>query len=310
VRKVSQVKHLNEPYPDIRAIITENGQILPARSISGSNWALSSEDKQIFLNQMQRNGTSLSKYTRGQIFRGVVTGLNSAFIIDADMRSSLMLRNPKAMEIIKPLLVGDNVRKWRINHQSKYLIYMHHGIKTNGLGEVLKHLEPLRNQLESRATEQKWFELQQPQMRYIPFFDKPKILFPDIAKESRFAFDPEGFYVINTTYFIPMSDFYLLGVLNSSAIWAYAKEKLTALGDPSKGGRLRFFSQFVQDIPIPQPNESDRREISALVEQCLDAKGQGANVAQWEAEIDERVARLYGLSSADLKAIRAEQGKA
>jgi hypothetical protein len=32
-------------------------------------------------------------------------------------------------------------------------------------------------------------------------------------------------------------------------------------------------------------------------------------VAEWEAEIDERVGRLYGLTSAEITALRAEQGK-
>jgi len=37
--------------------------------------------------------------------------------------------------------------------------------------------------------------------------------------------------------------------------------------------------------------------IASLVQQCLDAKGQGPQIAEWEAEINERVARLYGLPS-------------
>lgn len=53
----------------------------------------------------------------------------------------------------------------------------------------------------------------------------------------------------------------------------------------------------------------ERTAIAALPQQCLDARGQGPQVKQWEAEIDERVARLYGLSAADLTAIRGEQGK-
>ena len=66
----------------------------------------------------------------------------------------------------------------------------------------------------------------------------------------------------------------------------------------------------MRSLPIPNAPTTDHTAITALTQKCLDAKGQGANVAQWEAEIDERVARLYGLSSADLRAIRAEQGKA
>jgi len=47
-----------------------------------------------------------------------------------------------------------------------------------------------------------------------------------------------------------LNDKYLLALLNSSLYWYYFKQKLTVLGDPEKGGRLRFFTQFVVDIPI------------------------------------------------------------
>lgn len=40
-----------------------------------------------------------------------------------------------------------------------------------------------------------------------------------------------------------------------------------------------------------------RAAIVALVRQCLDAKGQGPQVAEWEAEINAWVAWLYGLAA-------------
>ena len=40
---------------------------------------------------------------------------------------------------------------------------------------------------------------------------------------------------------------------------------------------------------------SDRAAIEVLAQNCLAAKGQGPQVAEWEAEINARVAKLYGL---------------
>jgi hypothetical protein len=40
------------------------------------------------------------------------------------------------------------------------------------------------------------------------------------------------------------------------------------------------------------------------VQKCLDAKGVG--VEEWEAEIDDRVAHLYGLTDEEMKIIRGE----
>jgi hypothetical protein len=92
---------------------------------------------------------------------------------------------------------------------------------------------------------------------------------------------------------------YLLGVLNSSAIWDYAKARLTVLGDADKGGRLRFFRQFVEQIPIPNAPAADRTTIADLVQHCLDLKSVGYE--EYEREINERVARLYGLSTVDVQ---------
>lgn len=76
-------------------------------------------------------------------------------------------------------------------------------------------------------------------------------------------------------------------------MWGYAKEKLTVVGDADQSGRLRFFRQFVRELPIPNAPAADRDAIAELVQKCLDARGVGCE--EWEAEIDERVAALYGL---------------
>ena len=59
---------------------------------------------------------------------------------------------------------------------------------------------------------------------------------------------------------------------------------------------------YLEKIPIPKASQTDRLAIEALVQKCLDAKGVG--VEEWEAEIDDRVAHLYGLSEEEMKIIR------
>jgi hypothetical protein len=49
----------------------------------------------------------------------------------------------------------------------------------------------------------------------------------------------------------------------------------------------------MERIPIPDAPIAERAAITALVQKCLDAKGVGCE--KWEAEINERVAALYGL---------------
>ncbi len=90
----------------------------------------------------------------------------------------------------------------------------------------------------------------------------------------------------------------MCGLLNSQIVeWLYSK-----LSNKVRGGYLRAFTDYMEQIPIPQASAADQKAISTLVKKCLDAKGQ--NVSRWEAEIDDRVARLYGLTADEMKLIR------
>jgi hypothetical protein len=136
-----------------------------------------------------------------------------------------------------------------------------------------------------------WYELRP--CDYYDKFDNPKIIFPDIAKESRFTLVSDSLYFTNSAYFIPKNDHFLLGVLNSSAIWRYATEKLTVLGDAAKGGRLRFFTQFVQDLPIPTATDAQKKKIAVLSQDCLKRKGKDCTAL--EDELNAHVNALFGL---------------
>jgi len=260
---------------------------------------------------------------QGELYYGVKTGFNPAFVIDDQKRELLISEDNRSNELIKPLAIGDEVRRWHVNYRNRWLIFTRRGVNVNHYPAIQKHLAHWREDLEPKPRNwpsgkewkgrkpgsYKWYEIQD-EVAYYRVFEKPKIVFPEIAKEPRFVFDRNGLFFNNKAFVIAIEDLYLLGVLNSAPAWEFAKSICAVLGDENKGGRLMLQWINFQRLPIPNAPVDERNAIAALAQQCLDAKGQGANVAQWEAEIDERVARLYGLSSADLKAIRAEQGKA
>lgn len=99
-------------------------------------------------------------------------------------------------------------------------------------------------------------------------------------------------YSNDKTFILPKADLYLLGVLNSSPAWSYAKRVSSVLGDENRGGRLMLQWAKLRRLPIPEPRVSDRTAIEKLVQKCIDAKGDGCEAR--EKEIDERVAALYG----------------
>jgi type I restriction-modification system DNA methylase subunit len=298
----TQVKSLEAPYPDVLAIVRESGQNLPKDAIKGANWLLTDASSANRLQKMAAAGIPLGEYVNGQIYYGIKTGFNQAFVIDGAKRAELIAKDPKSAEIIKPLAVGDDVRKWRINYQDKWLIFTRRGININDYPAIKKYLEqwkldliPKNSSRESRGRKPgsyQWYEIQD-NVAYYAEFEKPKIVYPEIAKESRFAFDNKSLFFNNKAFIVPLNDLYLLGILNSEIAWEYTKSICTALGDENKGGRLMLQWVNFKRLPIPPASESEKEPIIKLVQKCLDAKG--VNCEEWEKEIDERVAALYGL---------------
>ncbi len=288
-------------------------------------WSFGNTESEDLIESLKSRFTSLTKYCDGKICRGVVSGLIEAFVIDAQKRAEILEENPEADEIIKPFLNGRDVRRYSVEAKNQFLIYTFHGVNIGKYPAVKKHLAPFKDKLENRATKQAWYELQQPQLKFAPFMNAPKIVFPDISTTTRFAFDAGGHYGSNTTYFIPKNDFYLLALLNSRLGFFYFAQ--TCAGLEGKGEiYLRFFGQYLEGFPIRQINFADQTEkaahdkIVALVDSMLEAKTnlQKARTDKdktfyqdrcnaLDRQIDKLVYDLYELTPAEIAVV--EGGK-
>jgi adenine-specific DNA-methyltransferase len=71
-------------------------------------------------------------------------------------------------------------------------------------------------------------------------------------------------------------------------------------------GAFAMQTPYLSKLPIPDALPADRAAIVALVQKCLDAKGQGPQVDDWEAEINERVAWLYGLKGEEVAPVEGD----
>ncbi|OUL27441.1 TaqI-like C-terminal specificity domain-containing protein [Nostoc sp. 106C] len=289
----TQVKSLKSPYPDVKQIIQDSGHVLPSDALKGENWTLTDTTSVNRLRKMEAVGVPLGEYVNGHIYYGVKTGFNKAFVIDGAKRAELITQDPKSAEIIKPLTVGDDIRKWRVNYKDKWFIYSPWNLKIDNYPAVKNHLtqwvQELKARPECREGRYNWWCMARYGAEYVDAFNQPKIIYPVIAKESRFALDTKGAFTNDKAFIIPIPELYLLGILNSSIIWEYLKSQCSEL----LGKSLELRSIYMNKIPIPNASTTDRQVISKLVQKCLDAKG--LECEAWEKEIDERVAALYGL---------------
>jgi hypothetical protein len=161
-----------------------------------------------------------------------------------------------------------------------------------------------------------WWELRE--CDYYDKFAGPKIIFPDMATKSRFALDREGYFSLNTTYFIAGDDCYLLGLLNSK-LGQFCFKQICA-GLESRGTTyLRFFGQYLDRFPVreidslePAGKSSHDRMVKlvesmlALHKQLPSANSEGQRgaihrqIEATDAEIDRMVYDLYGLTADEI----------
>ena len=254
------------------------------------------------VDQMRSRGIPLGEYVGNKIYRGVLTGFNDAFVIDEQKRQQLLEADPKSAELIRPLIIGDDVRRWHLRDKKRYLLFARRGIKIEEYPAVLAHLEQFRERLEPRPKNwadsgtwsgrkpgsYKWYEIQD-DIAYFREFDKPKIIYPEISIHSRFTYDDTGKYTNNKAFIIPVDDKYLVGVLGSKIVWRLLQNTCTAV----QGNALELKSIYMSKIPIPIASDEEKAEVEKLVEICL--KGDEVSCRNAEEKLNDVVEKLYKL---------------
>jgi type I restriction-modification system DNA methylase subunit len=247
------------------------------------------------------------------IYRGVLTGLNEAFIINEDKKKELIAQDPKSAEIIKPILRGRDIKRYGYEFANLYLIATfpslqldidnYPAIKEHLLGFDYKKLEQAGNILPDgtkgrKRTGNKWFETQD-QIAYHNEFEKEKIVWPMVSTSNcSFCVIPPNQYLNNKCYLITGGNLkFILGILNSSTGWNYFKSTEAGLGDS-----FEIRKEGVENFPIPALDTPEKKELAERVEVlvnkilALKKESLGADTAHLESQIDELVFDLYGLT--------------
>ncbi len=290
---------------------------VPATALAAEGWSLGRREHAALVKRLVRGATPLLRVCDGKICRGIVSGLTAAFVISGQTRRRLLRRNPRAKAIIRPFLQGRHIRRYHLEPEDQFLIYTYHGIDMKPYPGVLDHLRQYKERLQKRATNQPWYELQQPQYAYVPLLEKPKIVFPDMATTCRFTLDADGHFGANTVYFLPTDDPVLLAILNSRLAFFYFKQKCAALEGAGEA-YLRFFGQYLEDFSVRLPRRSENRYGRAveLVEGMLGLHKRLAatksehektmlhrQIAATDRHIDQLVYELYGLTDEEIKIV-------
>ena len=327
--EVTQVKTLE--FPDLETYVDEHSYLVSQKDLNDNGWSLVNEVMQALLKKLQAVGVPLGEYVDGRIYYGIKTGLNKAFVIDAGTHDRLIAEDPKSAEVIKPFLVGKDIKRYTHPDVKRYLILFEKGVtnkeapgyrnKWAWLEErypaIARHLKPFEKEGEKRYDKgDYWWELRA--CNYYAEFEKPKIIVPDISLRGNFTMDKGKFYCVNTTYIISNADKYLLGILNSNLITFFYK----SIASTYRGGYLRFIYQYMVELPIrtidfANPAEKAQHDkLVALVDNMLELQKKyhearmeqdkelyERQIKMVDTQIDRLVYELYGLTEEEVKVV-------
>ncbi len=223
----------------------------PQTMLRDEGWVLNDPTFVYLFERVLSRGTTLGDFVDGRIYMGVKTGLNKAFVVSRAKRDELVDADPKSAELLKPWLRGKDVQQWRATHAGLFIIFTSRGVDIRRYPAIEEHLEQFRPALERRATAHlhPWYEHQQPQEGIYTAFGQPKVVWPDIARDMRFAYDTAGSFLGNTTYFMPCQETWLVAALNSELIEFLLRQLTNSL----RGGFMRAFTQHVARLPVATP---------------------------------------------------------
>ena len=233
-----------------------------------------SEIEQRIKAKIEAIGTPLKDWNVN-IYRGILTGYNDAFIIDKAKKEEILANcqseeeRKKTDELIRPILRGRDIKRYGYDFADLYLINTHNGVKEKGIKRihiedypaVKAHLDLYYPQLEKRADQGDTpYNLRN--CAYIEDFYKQKIVYPNMTKFMPFFLDNENF-LVNQKCFIMTGEklAYLTAFLNSNIFKICYRDNFPEL----QGGTRELSKIFFEQIRIPFSKEITEQEILSLI---------------------------------------------
>jgi len=310
-----------------------NWQKMEQDKLSNNGWILGDEKVLSLKEKIEKVGRPLRAWNV-KIYRGIITGYNEAFIIDTETRNRILANckdeeeRKRTEEIIKPILRGRDIERYRYKWAGLWLIYAYQGIDIKKYPTLLTYLSQFKEQLKERtggarwdktktkilSIPYKWYELQVDYYAIKEEFEKEKIVFNKTTKgDYAFAYDFQKCFVNQSTY-IMVSERYnqklLLGILNSQ-LFRFAYREFYSGGGIE--GEITIFT--LENFPLPSITKENQHladQIVQKVDQILSltqssdfetCQEKQQKVKELEREIDQLLYKLYGLTEEEIRVV-------
>ncbi len=308
---ISKEKNVGDLY------VLERNKITISPKID-ENWAIADKTEQSIKEKIERLGKPLKDWDI-QINYGIKTGYNEAFIINGEKRKELIALDPKSAEIIKPILRGRDIKRYKAEFADLWLIATFPALHLDidnypAVKQYLQEFLPKLNQTGEeyintsgakektrKKTGNKWFETQD-QIGFYQDFEKEKIVWKRIGSVIRFQYDDSKVFCLDSTCFLVGKDIkFLIGILNSKI----AIKQLLENSPKTGTGDVITSVQALEPILIPSLSNLEQQPFINLVEQILVKKEKNEDTTDLENQIDQLVYRLYDLTEEEIAIIES-----
>ncbi|QUU08410.1 TaqI-like C-terminal specificity domain protein [Bacteroides caccae CL03T12C61] len=294
-------------------------------------WVILSPIEQSIRRKIESIGTPLKDWDIN-IYRGVLTGYNDAFIISTEKRDEILANcqtegeRVRTAELIRPILRGRDIKRYGYDWAGQWLIYIpwhfpyQFDESITGASEkaekafkeqypavynhMLEYKEPLskRNKAET-GIRYEWYAMQQRWgAKYWEDFSKPKIIWGEISDKSKFAFDFLGEYIPEATSFYMKGECieYLLSALNSSVSeWLFSK-----VGTTTGVGTIRWKKYTIEQLIVAKLSTE---QLNTHLAAFNDLKVGKMSITDFECFSNKLMYDVYKLTSDEIQYIENQQ---
>ena len=259
---------------------------------NADSWVILSDIEQRIKAKIEAIGTPLKDWDIN-IYRGILTGYNEAFIIDKVKKEEILSNckteeeRQRTVEIIRPILRGRDIKKYGYEFADLYLLFIpwhfpFHLLKPeikgasqeaeeafkNQYPAIYNHLLQYKTELSNRNKSEtgiryEWYALQRWGANYWEDFSKQKIIWKIIGNELAFCIENGNFMINNACYLLTGNHLeYIVAFLNSKPIkWFSLQTNMNKTGV----GDMQVGAQNISLFPIPIPKAQYEQEIVNLL---------------------------------------------
>lgn len=236
--------------------------------LESDNWSFQSAEMSKVIKKISSFKSVKVQY--GKCYRGLLTGLNDAFIINEETRELLNKRDSKSDDIIKPIYEGKDLQKWCNQRLPKYLICTHNGyddipaIDIDHYSAIKEYLDGFEPQLSKRYDKGNTpYNLRN--CAYQSLFYQTKIIWGNLQNTNKFSWDDKGTVISAPACMLPTNNKALLAILNSKIVWLF----LSSICVVRNGGYIEVKPQYFEQIPIPPIDNKIGKELSDIIDTML-----------------------------------------